>query len=310
MALLSTPSLARSGGSDSTSKFGVLKVSPTTVSFGNVQVGYSKTLTTTLSNTGRGNLMVYYATTMGAGFTTSGLNVPVTLAPTQSFTFSVTFAPQSSGSATGSITLSSQNGHSTREVPLTGSGTASGQLTVSPANLDFGNVTVGNSQSLTGTLAATGASVVVSSGSSSSSEFALSGLSFPLTISAGQSASFTMTFTPQSSGTASASLSLDSDAANSPTVESFTGTGTNPPHHTVDLSWDPSSSVVSGYDVYRSGISGGPYTKITSALDLSTTYADSSVESGNTYYYVTTAVDGSGSESSYSNEVQASIPSP
>lgn len=309
MALLPEPALARSGGLDSTSKFGVLKVSPAAVSFGKVQVGYSKTLTTTLSNTGKGNLMVYYATTMGAGFTTSGLNVPVTLAPTQSFTFSVTFAPQSSGSATGSITLSSQNGHSTREVPLTGSGTASGQLTVSPANLDFGNVTVGKSQSLAGTLAATGASVVVSSGSSSSSEFVLSGLSFPLTISAGQSASFTMTFTPQSSGTASASLSLDSDAANSPTVESFTGTGTNPPH-TVDLSWDPSSSVVSGYDVYRSGISGGPYTKINSALDLSTTYADSSVASGQTYFYVTTAVDDSGSESSYSNEVQASIPSP
>jgi fibronectin type 3 domain-containing protein len=37
-------------------------------------------------------------------------------------------------------------------------------------------------------------------------------------------------------------------------------------------------------------------------------FTDSSVQSGTNYYYVTTAVDGSGDESAYSNEVQAIIP--
>jgi hypothetical protein len=310
VALLAGPALGQSGGLDNAAKHGVLKVSPPSLSFGNVQVGYSETLTTTLSNTGKGDLTVYYATTSGTGFTTGGLNVPVTLTPGQSFTFNVTFTPQTSGSVSGAVSLSSQNRHSTRDVPLSGSGTAAGQLTVSPATLDFGSVTVGKSKSLTGTLTATGTSVLVSSGTSSSSEFALSGLAFPLTINAGQSASFTMGFTPQTTGAASATLAFQSDAANSPAVESLTGTGTTPPRqHTVDLSWDPSSSVVAGYDVYRSATTGGPYTKINSTLDASTTYADNSVDNGKTYYYVTTAVDDSGGESSYSNEVRAVIPS-
>jgi TolB protein len=37
-------------------------------------------------------------------------------------------------------------------------------------------------------------------------------------------------------------------------------------------------------------------------------YTDSSVQNGTTYYYVTTAVDSSGNESTYSNEASANIP--
>jgi len=69
-------------------------------------------------------------------------------------------------------------------------------------------------------------------------------------------------------------------------------------------------SPVNGYNVYRSGKSGGPYTKINSPLDLSTIYTDTTVLAGQTYYYVTTAVDSDGTESTYSNEVPAAIPTP
>jgi fibronectin type 3 domain-containing protein len=37
-------------------------------------------------------------------------------------------------------------------------------------------------------------------------------------------------------------------------------------------------------------------------------YADSSVQSGQIYYYVATSVDASGTESVYSNEVSAIVP--
>lgn len=309
-ASLAAPPLAHSEASANVAKHGVLKISPPNVSFGNVQVGYSETLTETLANTGGADLTVYSATTSGTGFTTSGLNVPMVLPPGQSFTFSITFAPQSSGSTTGSVLVSSQNGHATRAIPLTGTGTAAGQLTVSPSTLAFGNVTVGTIKNLTGTLTATGTSVTVLSGTSSSSEFALSRLSYPFTIGAGQSASFTVKFTPQTSGAASGTVSFESDAVTSPTVESLTGTGTAPNQHMVGLQWDPSTSVVVGYNVYRGSTSGGPYGKINPALDPGTTYADASVKGGQTYYYVTTSVDGNGDESSYSNEVQAAIPFP
>ena len=39
---------------------------------------------------------------------------------------------------------------------------------------------------------------------------------------------------------------------------------------------------------------GGPYSKINPALAVGTTYADNSVQGGQSYYYVTTAVDSTG----------------
>jgi len=49
-------------------------------------------------------------------------------------------------------------------------------------------------------------------------------------------------------------------------------------------------------------------TKINSTLDPNTTYNDQAVQDGTTYYYVTTAVDGQGMESTYSNEASAFLP--
>jgi len=80
--------------------------------------------------------------------------------------------------------------------------------------------------------------------------------------------------------------------------------------HTVDLSWKASTSQnVVSYNVYRGTVSGGPYTKVASGIG-STLYTDSTVSSGQTYYYVTTAVANTGQESPYSNQTTAAIPSP
>jgi hypothetical protein len=176
----------------------------------------------------------------------------------------------------------------------------------------FGNVIVGTNAQMTGTLTASGASVTVTSDTLNGAAFALSGLSsYPIVIPAGQHVQYTVTFTPSATGTASGSLSFVSNASNSPAVESLSGTGTPPPLHSVSLSWTASiSSGVAGYNVYRSGTTGGPYTKINSSLDASTVYTDSNVVDGQTYYYVTTAVNSSNEESSYSNQTQAIIPPP
>lgn len=83
--------------------------------------------------------------------------------------------------------------------------------------------------------------------------------------------------------------------------------------HAANLSWTASaSSNVSYYNVYRGSASGGPYTKIgsTTAGSGATTYQDTSVQAGQTYYYVGTAVDVSGNESGYSNQATAVIPTP
>ncbi len=289
---------------------GQLTANPASLSFGNVQVGNTSSKFETLTNTSNSNVTISQATVTGTGFSISGLSLPLTLTAGQSVTFNAAFTPQSSSSASGNISVASNATNPTLTVSLSGTGTAAGQLSVAPATLNFGSVVVGASATLTGTLSASGSSVTVSSATSSSPEFVLSAISFPLTIAAGQSAGFTATFRPQASGAASASLSFASNASNSPTVQSLTGTGTPPPQHSVSLSWNASTSVVVGYYVYRGAQTGGPYTKINPSSDPNTTYTDNAVTAGQTYYYVTTAVDSGGSESVYSNEVKAVIPIP
>lgn len=79
--------------------------------------------------------------------------------------------------------------------------------------------------------------------------------------------------------------------------------------HSVALSWDASvSSGVVGYFVYRGNVSGGPYTRLNLSADASLNFTDPSVTSGQTYFYVVTAVDGNNYESGLSSEVSAQIP--
>ena len=78
--------------------------------------------------------------------------------------------------------------------------------------------------------------------------------------------------------------------------------------HTVNLTWDASTSPVVGYNVYRGFGSDGPYSRNTTALVIPLSYSDMTAKSGQTYYYVTTAVDAQGVESDYSNQTKAVIP--
>jgi len=288
---------------------GTLTANPTSLAFGSVQVGNSASLSETLKNTGGSSVTITQASSSAAAFSISGLNLPLTLTTNQSATFTATFAPTSAGAASGNLSVASNASNPTLNIALSGTGTAAGTLAVSPTSLSFGNVTVGSSSALNGSLIASGASVTVSSASLNSSEFVLSGISLPATLPAGQSAPFTVTFTPQTSGATSASLSFSSNASNSPTVQTMTGTGTAATQHTVDLTWDASSGAV-GYNIYRGTVSGGPYTMINTSLDSTTAYTDSTVVSGQTYYYVATAVNSESEESGYSNQATAVIPSP
>jgi fibronectin type 3 domain-containing protein len=132
-------------------------------------------------------------------------------------------------------------------------------------------------------------------------------MSLPLTIPAGQQASVNVAFTPQNSGAQSGALSFTSNASNPTTSESLSGTGTVT-SYSVNLYWN-SCSEVAGYNVYRSTSANGTYAKINSSLNATTAYTDSTVASGQTYYYEATAVNSSGMESTRSTPaVQAVVP--
>jgi hypothetical protein len=282
-----------------------LVASPASVSFGQVAVGSSSTVPVVLSNTRSWSLKITSWQATGSGFSVSGPALPLTLNGGQTVTLNLTFTPQSAGTSGGSVFVSGP----ALNVPLAGTGTTTtaGQLSITPAVVNFGNVTVGTTGTQPITMSAANASVTVTSDASSSSQFVLNGVSLPLTIPAGQSMSFNVGFTPTGSGTVSGSLSFISNASNSQTSESLTGTGTQK-QYSVNLYWNASTGVV-GYNVYRCTSSNGSYAKINSSLDPNTAYTDSGVASGTTYYYEATAVNSSGQESAPSSPpVVASIP--
>jgi len=296
---------------------GDLESSPASLSFGSITVGNNQSLSETVTNTGGTSVTISQVGVSGTGFSLSGITTPVALTAGQGTTFSVTFAPPSAGSASGTVTITSNAPNPTLTVPLSGTGVAAtGQLTVTPtATLPLGSVVVGTSGTAGGTLTATGASVTVTDATTNNSVFSVSGLSLPVTIPTGQSASFTITFSPLTTGAASATLTFTSNAQPSTTTEALTGTGTPAPTHTVNLSWDASTSPdISGYNIYRAVYSGsacGSFSKINSVLNTSTLYSDSVVTDGTSYCYATTAVNSSNEESAYSNIVpNVQIPAP
>ena len=288
-----------------------LHCNPCSLHFGRVEVGSSSSLSIKLKNTGTQPLNITSKSKQGSEFKFGSFPLPITLAPGKSVQMSVVFKPTATGHVTGSFTLVSNALDTHLSMPVAGTGVSGAQLTVSPSTLNFGNVTVGQSTTLSATLSAANGGVTISSDQLTSSEFSVVGLNLPVTIPSGQSIQATLQFAPNQSGTASGKVGYFSNAVVSPAVEQLTGTGvaTNT-NHSVSLTWQDSGSGIVGYNVYRGSTHGGPYQQINTALDASTNYTDLNVTAALTYYYVTTAVNGSGQESAHSNETSATIPSP
>jgi hypothetical protein len=81
--------------------------------------------------------------------------------------------------------------------------------------------------------------------------------------------------------------------------------------HSATLTWVASTSAnVAGYNIYRGTTSGGPYTLLNATPTSAVTYADFTVQAGQTYYYVVKAVGSDNSLSAASNEASAIVPSP
>ncbi|HEX4001022.1 MAG TPA: choice-of-anchor D domain-containing protein [Candidatus Acidoferrales bacterium] len=310
IGLTSTKPLAPGGTGTSGSSTASMNVSPLTIAFGSVVLGTSDSQWVKLSNTGDASETISTVHTVGYGFIYTGLSTPITIGAGSSTTFPVSFQPTKAGSSSGSISIESSS--ATYKITLSGTGVSSApQLSASTPAVSFGNVTVGAPASQPVILKNTGnANLDLSSVSASGSGFTASGGS-GVTLAPSQSVTVTVTFNPKASGSVSGDLTVTSNATNALSV-TLSGAGVSSPSssHSVALNWSPSASSVDGYFVYRGTISGGPYAKLNSSIDASPSYKDSTVAGGKTYYYVVTSVDTSNVESSYSNQVSVSIPSP
>jgi hypothetical protein len=286
-----------------------LQCDPCAHGFGKVQLGDSSPFSFQLANSGSGTLVISAIKVRGSAFTVGDFPLPADIAPGATVLLPVIFTPPALGYAQGILTLVNNGSHSDVEINVTGNGVANAnpRLGISPTALSFGNVTVGSTATHQAILTATNGSVTISSDRTTSSDFNIVGLTLPVTIAAGASLPVTLQFAPSSTGTDTARAGFVSNAEDSPTLAQLTGTGTPQSSHSVNLSWNPVSGNVVGYDVYRGTVNGGPY-QVIDTMDASTTYTDYTVDSGTTYYYVVTAVNAQGEQSSYSNVAEAVIP--
>jgi hypothetical protein len=283
-----------------------LTSNPLRVDFGNLPLGRRERFPITLTNSGLVSQTIAGAAVSNDEFGLWGLRLPMTLDPGESVTFEARFEPHRIGPSAGGITLNTSE--SNLAIAMVGEGSEVGQLSMTPTHLSFGSVTVGATATVTGRLLAGATDVTIYSAGITSPEFALSGLSFPLTIPAGHSKPYQITFTPSSSGEASAVIAFQSSSARLSTEQALLGTGMPRASHSVNLSWNSGSSGVVGYNIYRATSSGGPYSRINSAPDPSTTFLDTTVQGGQTYFYVTTAIGSDGKQSAFSNWIQVVIP--
>ena len=80
-----------------------------------------------------------------------------------------------------------------------------------------------------------------------------------------------------------------------PTPGAPTGLTPTPGNTQVGLSWIAPSGTVTSYNVKRATVSSGPYTTISTAGAVTgTSYTDTGLVNGTTYYYVVSAVNGGG----------------
>ena len=193
-------------------------------------------------------------------------------------------------------------------------------LVVAPSSVNFGNVIVGSSSAQTVTLTGAGtASTTISQATVTGAGFSISGLTLPLTLSVGQTASFNVTFAPATAGSVSGNIALITNALGLAVNVALSGTGVTAGSHSVLLSWIPStSSDVASYNIYRITSSSPtapptPYTNLSSVLaticsSTACTYTDTSVQAGQSYWYYAAAVDTGGNVSVPSNIVSAVTP--
>ncbi len=196
-------------------------VTPSTLSFGNVNVSSSSTAqVVTVTNTG-GNIMTVSAVSATGDF--SQTNNCSTIAANGTCTVNVTFAPTASGSRTGTLTISDNAEGNPHAVTLGGMGIA-GTADLSTTSMTFTALNVGaTSTAQTLTVTNSGNGPLTLSSIQATGDFAQTNNCS--TVASSATCTVQITFTPASSGTRTGSLILTSSAIGSPQSVSLTGSG-------------------------------------------------------------------------------------
>jgi hypothetical protein len=299
-------------GINATATLSTLAATPSSVSLGNVVVGSDTTQTIRLENIGTSHVTISSITPSVPNLTISGMTLPANLAPGTSATLTAAYKPTAAGSVSGKITVTSNAVGSPTMIDLSATAAAAKvQLTPSATSLSFGNVTVGSSGTHQLTVKSTGNSNAnISKVAVTGTGFVLGSSAASLTLDPTQSETYTVNFDPKATGSLSGTLTITSNAVNSPMNIPLSGAGVAAStQHTVALSWERSSSTVTGYFVYRGSKPSGPYTQLNSTPEANASFSDGTVSNGQVYYYFVTAVSSGNIQSAESNQVSVTVPS-
>jgi len=192
----------------------------------------------TVTNTGN-VAMTVSGVTVTSGFAQSNNCSSV---PTNgTCTISVTFAPTTSGTQNGTLTINDNAQGNPHAVTLSGMGIA-GVASISPSILTFSAATVGTtSAAQTLTLTNTGNGPLTISGVQPTGDFAIAN-SNCASVAASATCTLQVTFTATASGARTGTITFTDSAANSPQVITLNGSG-------IDFSMPPSG----GSDTIKAG---------------------------------------------------------
>jgi len=196
--------------------------SPGALDFGSVATGAASSAQTVTVANPTGSAAAVSSVAVTGDFTqtnTCGSSIPAN----GSCTVSVTFHPSATGTRTGALTINA--GGITNTVSLSGNGTAPGPvLNASPAALSFAGTVVGSTaaaQTVTvansGTTSAAVSAVAVTGDYTQTNNCA--------TVAVGSSCAVTVTFRPTAGGARTGTLTVTSNANNSPTTVGLSGSG-------------------------------------------------------------------------------------
>ena len=203
-------------------------VTPTSLAFGNQAVGtQSAPQAVTLTNTGSQTLT--FTTIEATTNFSQGGNCAPSVAPGASCTIYVDFGPLSTGPLFGALLFGDNAPDSPQVVYLSGTGTSTAILTVTPASLAFGNQAINQaSAAKTVTLTNTGTVSVTINSITASANFAISSNPCGATLAAGKKCTVGVTFTPAALGAVTGTLTFNDNAANNPQAVPLSGAGVTP----------------------------------------------------------------------------------
>lgn len=206
---------------------------PSSLSFAQTTVGQTSATQTITVRASRTAALSNLAASVSGDFARSGGTCGSSLAASGSCTISVAFTPTAAGSRSGTLSISHSGLTTAVPIKLSGTGLAAAAPTISldASSFAFGNQTVNTTSSAkTLTVSNTGNAALnfgaITLGGTAAADYNTTGsCAVGTPVAAGGSCTLSLRFTPSTTGSRSASLTLASDASNGNATVSLSGTG-------------------------------------------------------------------------------------